>query len=394
VIAVQTAALFRDAYRELNARKLFWVTMALNLIAVAIFAGLGINERGPSFLHWTFDNNFINTDLISKELFYKLQFTTWGIPFWLSWIAAILALISTAGMFPDLISGGVIETMLSKPISRWRLFFTKYIAGLLFVTLQVAVFSTGCFLVIWLRGGAIQPTIFLAIPIVVLFFSYLFSACALLGLVTRSTIAALLLTILFWFLVFIVNTADNAVLAQREGSIVRAEDARSNIENQLVFAERRLDQLENAGTPPTDANGEPITDPEARRDAANPALALSRKRLERAEQAAATWTAWKQRIGIIKFVLPKTQETIGLLERNLISREELRQLMSDSTGVQMPDEGDESEFSGPAMADPRVQQRVREIVRSRSTAVVLGTSLIFEIVCLALCVLIFARRDF
>lgn len=394
MIAIQTAALFRDAYRELNARKLFWVTMALNLIAVAIFAGLGINERGPTFLHWTFDNEFLNTGLISKELFYKLQFTMWGIPFWLSWIAAILALISTAGMFPDLISGGVIETMLSKPISRWRLFFTKYFAGLLFVTFQVGVFTVGCFLVIWLRGGAIQPTLFLAVPIVVLFFSYLFSFCALLGLITRSTIAALLLTILFWFLLFIVNTADNAILGQREASIVRAEDARANIENQLVFTDRRLEQLENAGNPPTDANGDPITDLEARREAVNPALATSHERLERADEAAATWSRWKARVGAVKFVLPKTQETIGLLERNLISRAELRKLMGESTGVDLPDEGDEPEFDGPAMADPRVQRRVQDIVRGRSTAMVLGTSLAFEAVCLALCILIFARRDF
>lgn len=392
MIFTQTAALFVDAYRELNARKLFWITMALNLMAVAIFAGLGINSRGPSFLHWTFDNEFLNTGLISKELFYKLQFTEWGIPIWLSWIATILALISTAGMFPDLISGGVIETMLSKPISRWRLFFTKYLAGLLFVTFQVAVFSLGCFMVIWIRGGAIQPSIFLAVPIVVLFFSYIFGVCALLGMVTRSTIAALLLTILFWFMVWIVNSADTVVLAQREGSIVRLEDQNKNIENQIVFADRRLAQLDAAGDPPTNAEGEPLTDPEARRAAANPALAASRTRQAAAEQAVETWSKWSDRVGSVKFVLPKTQETIALLERNLISQKEINQLFGESTGMQIPESDDPPR--GPAMEDPRVQKRVQEVIRSRSLAWVLGTSLVFEAVCLSLCVLLFSRRDF
>lgn len=391
MIVTQTAALFVDAYRELNARKLFWITMALNVIAVAIFAGLGINDRGPTFLHWTFDNEFLNTGLISKELFYKLQFTTWGIPVWLSWVATILALISTAGMFPDLISGGVIETMLSKPISRWRLFFTKYLAGLLFVMLQVTVFSVGCFLVIWVRGGAVQPTLFLAIPIVVLFFSYLFGVCALLGMVTRSTIAALLLTILFWFMVFVVNSSDSMVLGMREGSIVRAEDARKNIENQEVFADRRLAQLIEAGDPPRDAEGELITNPDAQRVAINPALAASRERLEKSEAAVETWTAWSARVGYLKFVLPKTQETIALLERNLISQEEINKLIGDSTGFTPPDN---EEPRGPAMSDPRVQQRVQAVIRSRSLAWVLGTSIGFQVICLALCVLIFTRRDF
>lgn len=391
MIVTQTAALFVDAYRELNARKLFWITMVLNVLAVAIFAGLGINDRGPSFLHWTFDNEFLNTGLISKELFYKLQFTTWGIPVWLSWVATILALISTAGMFPDLISGGVIETMLSKPISRWRLFFTKYLAGLLFVMLQVTVFSVGCFLVIWIRGGAVQPTLFLAIPIVVLFFSYLFGVCALLGMVTRSTIAALLLTILFWFMVFLVNSSDSMVLGMREGSIVRAEDARKNIENQEVFAERRLAQLIEAGDPPRDVEGELITDPDAQKLAINPALAASRERLEKADTSVKTWTAWSARVGYLKFVLPKTQETIALLERNLISKEELNTLIGQSTGFTPPSD---DEPRGPAMSDPRVQQRVQAVIRSRSLAWVLGTSIGFQVICLALCVLIFTRRDF
>jgi ABC-type transport system involved in multi-copper enzyme maturation permease subunit len=392
VIATQTKALFVDAYRELNARKLFWITMALNLLAVALFAGLGINDRGPSFLHWTFDNEFLNTGLISKELFYKLQFTTWGIPMWLSWVAVILALISTAGMFPDLISGGVIETMLSKPISRTRLFLTKYVVGLLFVTMQVGVFSVGCFLVIWVRGGAVEPALFLAIPIVVVFFSYLFAVCALLGLVTRSTIAALLLTIVFWFLLFVVNTTESMMIGQREGSIVRLEDTTKNIENQRVFSDRRLAQLDAAGTPPVDADGQPVTDPEARRLAVNPALQMSLDRHARAEQAVKTWTPWAARATALKWVLPKTQETIGLLERNLISPEEMRQLTAESTGFTPPEE--EEEFSGPAMADPRVQARVMEILRARSIAWILGTSLAFEAVVLLVCTVIFRRRDF
>lgn len=392
MILTQSKALFVDAYRELNARKLFWITMALNVMVVAIFACLGINQDGPSFLHWTFDNEFFNTSLVSKELFYKLQFTTLGIPIWLSWVATILALISTAGMFPDLISGGVIETMLSRPISRWRLFTTKYLAGLLFVAMQVSVFSLGCFLVIWIRGGAVEPKLFLAIPIVVLFFSYLFSFCALIGMLTRSTIAALLVTILFWFLVFLTNMADATLLMQREGSIVRQEDRQQNIENQVVYAERRLEQLESNGTPPVDAAGELITDRDDRLLAANPALKMSRERLEKADKSVATWKNWSARVFYLKTLLPKTGETIGLLERNLITKEEIAKLMSESTGMDI--DPDAADPPGPAMADPRAEARVNDVLRSRSPLWVVGTSLLFEGVMLGLCLLLFKARDF
>src|SRR6185437_5144958 len=96
------------------------------------------------------------------------------------------------------IGGGSIDLYLAKPIGRARLFLTKYLAGLLFVTLQVVVISVGSFFVLGLRGHDWEPGLFWAIPIVVCFFSYLFAVCVLLGVKTRSTIAALLLTILCW----------------------------------------------------------------------------------------------------------------------------------------------------------------------------------------------------
>jgi len=164
MILMQTKAIFIDAYRELNAKKLFWLTLGLNVIAVALFASIGINERGFTILFWTFDGLF-NTSIMSRETFYKFEFVTWGVPIWLSWGTVILALVSTSGIIPDLVSGGTIEPILSKPIGRIRLFLTKYLTGLLFVAAQILVFSTGCFLVLGIRAGAWEFGLFLAIPI-------------------------------------------------------------------------------------------------------------------------------------------------------------------------------------------------------------------------------------
>ena len=43
---IQTWALFVDAYRELNSKRLFWITMTLSALVVAVFGMFGINERG------------------------------------------------------------------------------------------------------------------------------------------------------------------------------------------------------------------------------------------------------------------------------------------------------------------------------------------------------------
>ena len=172
----QTWAIFLEAYRNLNSKKLFWLVLILSALVVVAFACLGINESGLKIAFWQIDNNVLNTKQMPPDQFYKTIFVQIGIGIWLAWLATILAIISTSGIFPDLLTSGSIDLFVSKPISRLRLFITEYAAGLLFVALQVTIFSAACFLVIGLRGGVWEPGLFLAVPIMVCFFSYLYNS--------------------------------------------------------------------------------------------------------------------------------------------------------------------------------------------------------------------------
>lgn len=386
MILMQTKAMFIDAYRELNAKKLFWITLGLNLLAVILFASLGINERGFSVLFWTFEGRF-NTSVLSEAAFYKLEFLTWGVPWWLSKLATTLALISTASIIPDLVSGGTIEPLLSKPIGRVRLFLTKYLTGLLFVAVQIFVFSFGSFLVLGIRAGSWEFGLFLAVPIVLAFFSYIFAFCAFMGLLTRSTIAALLLTMLFWFMLFVVHTGEGIMIFQREDAALRMEDGPEKIAAQERFATRRIEQLREQGRPIPGEGDEPLPEgiPDALQ-AINPTLGSAREELASAETAYETWSTWARVTSGLKFVLPKTQETIGLLERNLISEDEVSGLTDMIE--QMNQEG------GGNSGDPRLGERVEAVYDARSIGWILGTSFVFEGVLLGVCCLIFARRDF
>jgi ABC-type transport system involved in multi-copper enzyme maturation permease subunit len=390
MIARQTLALFVEAYRELNSKKLFWITMALNLLVVGIFAALGINERGVGFLHWTFDSPVLNTSLVTPEVFYKLQFVSWASNVWLAWVAVILGLVATCTLVPDLIASGAIETTLSKPIGRLRLFLTKYATGLLFVVAQVLVFTLACFVVIGVRGGAWEPRLFLAVPIVTLVFSYLFAVSVLLGMLTRSAVAALLLTALVWVLIFVINSADAMMLAQREGSILKLEDLRKREVRQVEAADKLLAKYDADGTPVNDAEGRAITDLEARRAAVSPALSRVRAEIPEQEESVQTWRTWAGYAAMVKTVLPKTGETTKLLERHLISMEDVIRLQGGEAlaEYEAPDE------DMPAFADRRVAARVEEALRGRTTAWVIGTSLVFEGVLVGIAALLFCRRDF
>jgi ABC-type transport system involved in multi-copper enzyme maturation permease subunit len=121
----QTLAIFLDAYRDLNSRKLFWLAIGVSMLVVVIVGALGIDETGVSVLTFHFDSKFVNTLFFPRDLFYKMIFQNLGINIWLTWLAAILALISTASVVPELIANGSIDMMLSKPITRHRLFLTR-----------------------------------------------------------------------------------------------------------------------------------------------------------------------------------------------------------------------------------------------------------------------------
>ena len=388
MILAQSTTIFVDAYRELNAKKLFWISLGLNLLGVFIFASLGINERGFQVLFWTLDGQF-NSTLMSTSTFYKFQFTTWAAPYWLTWGTTVLALISTAGIIPDLISSGTIEPVLSKPISRTRLFLTKYLTGLLFVFGQIAVFTVGCFLVLGIRGGSWEIGLFLAIPIVLAFYSYLFSVCAFVGLLTRSTIAALLLTFLFWALVLIVSLGEEITLSRSIIHEIRAEDAPMQVERQEEFARARIEQLLEQGQSVPGIDGEPLPDgvPDSLQ-AVNPKLGDARSKVQLAERSHKTWSTWSSRISLVKFILPKSQETISLLERNLIRDNELDGFLNMLNNL-----GDESN-ADPAVRDQRYAERREAIANSRTNMWILGTSFGFELTLLLASCWIFSRRDF
>ncbi|MFN5945769.1 MAG: ABC transporter permease [Phycisphaerae bacterium] len=391
------SALLLDTYRQLNSQKLFWITLILSGVIVAGFAAIGINENGVTLL-WFQIGSFggaLTSDLISPATLYKQMFVNFGVGFWLGWLATILALVSTAGMIPSFIAGGAIELTLSKPISRVKLFLYKFLMGLLFTALQVGVFSVACFLLIGIRGGDWQPKVFLAIPLVVLFYSYLFSICALLGLVTRSTMAALLLTLLCWLGLFSLNAADAVMLQLKHVSIMQSETLPKRIEVQEREATRGYTVLwyQEQGLTKEQAEAEGKTPPPPTRERLreiNGRLLKLDADLSEAQDDIKKWTMWSRAVFAVKTVFPKTSETTELLSRTL------RKDLSGFGGDADVDAGEAPvELRNLSPREQReLQRRITEEIDSRSLWWVLGTSILSEALILAICCIIFARRDF
>ncbi|MCC6971578.1 MAG: hypothetical protein IT434_15310 [Phycisphaerales bacterium] len=397
----QTIALLVDAYRELNAKKLFWITLILSGFIVAAFACVGLDAQGRKILWWSFPIPMFNTGTISLDLFYKFVFVNFGAALWLAWAAMILAVVSTASIIPDFVSGGAVELSLSKPIGRLRLFLTKYVTGLLFVMLQVGVVSLASFMVIGLRGGAWEPRLFLAIPIVVGVFSYLYCISALVGLLTRSTVAALLLTLLFWIFLFILNSADAATLAIKTDMAGRLTAQEKRLVRQQAEVERRehwaADQLNEKARSEAKEKGEPEPSPSAwtpeQLDSADPTLPNVRgergrleKQIEESTDNIKQLKRWNDGFVIAKTIFPKTTETTGLLERVLVSDSDLEKLAKAFGGEERRGRRDPDR--------PDSDLEMERAMRDRSVGWIVGTSLGFEALVLLATCWIFCRRDF
>lgn len=390
----QTAAILLDAYRELNAKKLFWITLIISALVVIAFALVRLTPTGIKVIAWEVPSPF-NLSIMTNAAFYKLMFQSLGVNFWLSWAAGIIGLIVTCSMIPDFVASGSIELTLSKPIARARLFLTKFLAGMMFTVMQVGVFSVAAFLLIGIRGGEWNPRILLAIPVVSLMFSYLFSVCALVGMVTRSAIFSLIATLLVWLLIFAVHTVETGVMLQ----------LRVAAELNVQRAEARLERFDK---------GQPVDEPEKPKKsglmgtivnavtpkAAPPTREELQSDLDSSREDQGTWTRWHRGLFVGKTLLPKTAETTGLLQRWLFAKDELLALQDDqlerqeAAQARMAELRDRPQRKRYFIGSPVVAQESMRRVEQRSVAWVIGTSLMFEAVLLASGCWLFVRKDF
>jgi ABC-type transport system involved in multi-copper enzyme maturation permease subunit len=378
MILRQTFAMLLDAYRELNARKLFWISLALSGFLVAALATLGINETGLTFLHWSIPYEFVGSlyegGILDEATFYKFLFFTIGINIWLAWGSLILAIISTASLMPDFVSSGAIELSLSKPIGRLRLFLTKYCTALLFVGLQTLIFSVAAILVIGLRGGEWVFTLLLTAPLLMLVFSFLYCISALVGMITRSAIAAIITVLVIWACIWAVNTTERVILTFKVSQEVLLD---LQIQQQTI-AQANLDK--------------------AAPDAPN--LAKLREDLDRwsprIENSTSALTTLRRVHAVsfaVKCLLPKTGESMELLGRTIITGPEIERFRASQEARNTRSMNDPGK-DGVRVSERMVEREVDKALESRGVVWTLGTSIAFEVVVLAIAAWIFRRRDF
>lgn len=197
---MQLWALIADGFRESRDRKIFWVMLIMSLLVAGLMAAVSFLPNKIDFFFGTWQvetDTFTRGGVVDQQLVAALA-VDFVLDLILGSIGIILAIVATAGFFPAMMERGAIEVLLSKPLSRPKLFLGKYIGSMAFIAFQAAAFVLLTFLVVGLRWKVWIPGYLLAIPLVVLLFSYIYCISALVAVLTRSTVAAVLVSLGAW----------------------------------------------------------------------------------------------------------------------------------------------------------------------------------------------------
>jgi ABC-type transport system involved in multi-copper enzyme maturation permease subunit len=337
---IQAYTILLDSLRMLRASKLFWVSIWISTFVAIVYASIGFTPTGMSigFGLWDFEIAVMRKGTPESEAFYLLLFTDVIVRFWLGWFSVILALISTCSIFPHFLQTGSIELALSKPLSRLRLFILKYLGGLLFVAVQTGLFCLVAFIAIGFRVEEWNFSVFWAVPIITFAFSLIYCVGVFIGVATRSTVFALLGTLLFWAVTLIAQWTEDAVYKM---AYVMPQIGVSMDMTTGQLQEAQPD--ENSGIKKTYRSIQSVTK-----------------------------------------ILPKSRECTISLKRLIRFKERDSMLAGVDLG---------SVFAGSEM-DPVVKDAMEKYELRHSWFSIIGTSLIFEILVLAGAATLFIRRDY
>jgi len=207
---MQYLALLVDSFRESRDRKIFWVMLAMSILAAGAMLCVGFEPGKITFLWmWEYKTNHFTgvaglleariTGIVVDGIMDTI----------LGQVGIILVIIATAGFFPTWMEHGAIDVIVSKPMTRWKLFLGRYLGTMAFILFHAIVFVVLTFLVAGFRWGVWIPGYLLAIPLVVLLFSYLYCVSVLVAVFLRSTVAAVLLTLGAWVAFATIQTTDD-----------------------------------------------------------------------------------------------------------------------------------------------------------------------------------------
>lgn len=114
-------------------------------------------------------------------------------------IGLFISIFAVSGFIPDMQERGNIDLLLSKPIARYELILGKYFGGIIIVFLNIAYVTMGIWLLLGLKFDAWSGYFLLTILTTTFTFAIWYSMEILVGLFTRSSFLAIIICLVFFY---------------------------------------------------------------------------------------------------------------------------------------------------------------------------------------------------
>jgi hypothetical protein len=150
---------------------------------------------------------------LARDREHAVHFIQLQLAAWVADAAGLsLALVWTAGFLPSFLEPSAASVLLAKPVPRWSLLAGKFVGVLAFVGCQSGLFVGGTWLALALRTGVWDTAYFLCVPVLLIHFAIFFSFSMLLAVATRSTVACVFGSVVFWLLCWGMNYGRHVVV--------------------------------------------------------------------------------------------------------------------------------------------------------------------------------------
>ena len=172
-------------------------------------APIGDRQVQLAYFHWELG---LTLPVEPEQLFPAInQLLVAALGIFLGVAGVFVAVMVTASMIPQAFEAGSVDLLLSKPIDRGLLFLAKFVGGCAFIAINAAYFIGGLWLILGVRLGLWNERLLLAIPLYLFLFAIYYGVSSLAGVVWRNAIVSVVMAVLFWFVCWVLGTANQLV---------------------------------------------------------------------------------------------------------------------------------------------------------------------------------------
>ncbi len=199
-----TLALVKDAFYQVLDNMVFRLLVILSIVMIAPAFLMAIKPEGIDVLFGTWKFTYADLGVRGKTLppdihvhiiqAMQAAFTEQVA----GGLGIMICLAATAFFVPRMLEKGEADTLFSKPVGRFVLLLSRYTTGVLFVGVLAFVMVIGIHVGLLLRSGYSDPGFLWSALTLVYVFALVHAFSTVVGVLTRSSVAALLVAILFF----------------------------------------------------------------------------------------------------------------------------------------------------------------------------------------------------